>query len=111
VADLIKLGGWLRGTEALTAMISLNYSKDAAELLHQPSVLKHFIKRLDGLPRGERTELLADIYKALTEMRILMGSDAPTPSAPAVKKINSITGTLVGRITSAPGTGQSISLR
>jgi hypothetical protein len=33
LAQLVSLGGWLRGTEALTQVVMKNYSRDGAELL------------------------------------------------------------------------------
>ena len=36
LSQLVSLGGWLRGTEALTTVVTTGYTKDGAELLHQP---------------------------------------------------------------------------
>src|SRR5581483_213807 len=36
LSQLVSLGGWLRGTEVLTAVVNKNYSVNGAELLHQP---------------------------------------------------------------------------
>src|SRR3954464_14650172 len=36
LSQLVSLGGWLRGTEVLTAVVTKNYSDNGAELLHQP---------------------------------------------------------------------------
>jgi hypothetical protein len=42
LAQLVSLGGWLRGTEALAQVVSRNYTKDSAGLLHQPALLDYF---------------------------------------------------------------------
>src|SRR4029078_13169399 len=42
LSQLVSLGGWLRGTEALTAVVSDSYTQDGAELLHQPFLLDYF---------------------------------------------------------------------
>ena len=36
LSQLVSLGGWLRGTEVLTAVVTKNFTPDGAELLHQP---------------------------------------------------------------------------
>ncbi len=42
LADLVSLGGWLRGTNVVTAFIGNAYSEDKAELLNQPGLVSHF---------------------------------------------------------------------
>src|SRR4051794_25056341 len=47
LAHLVSVGGWLRGTEALTQVLGgKNFDKSGAELLHQPMLLDYFDKRL-----------------------------------------------------------------
>ena len=49
LAQLVSLGGWLRGAEALSTLVLQNYSNQKAELLRQPALLDHFDKRLAGM--------------------------------------------------------------
>lgn len=42
LADLVSLGGWLRGTNVVTAFIGNAYTEDKAELLNQPGLVSHF---------------------------------------------------------------------
>ena len=42
LSQLVSLGGWLRGTEVLTAVVNKRFSQDGAELLHQPDLLTYF---------------------------------------------------------------------
>ena len=42
LSQLVSLGGWLRGTEVLTAVVNKRFSEDGAELLHQPDLLSYF---------------------------------------------------------------------
>src|SRR4029453_14690695 len=49
LAQLVSLGGWLRGTEALSALVLQNYSPNRAELIRQPVLLDHLEKELLGL--------------------------------------------------------------
>ena len=42
--------GWVRGTEALTEVVGKAFSKDGAELLHQPVLLEYFERKLTEMP-------------------------------------------------------------
>lgn len=42
LSQLVSLGGWLRGTRALTALILQRYSPKGAELLRQPALIDRF---------------------------------------------------------------------
>ncbi|MEY2536319.1 MAG: hypothetical protein QOG67_59 [Verrucomicrobiota bacterium] len=55
LAQLVSLGGWLRGTEALTTLILQNYSVEHAELLRQPALLNHFEQRLADMSDDIKT--------------------------------------------------------
>lgn len=51
LSGLVSLGGWLRGTNVVTAFISDSYSEDKAELLNQPGLVSHF-RRMIADMRG-----------------------------------------------------------
>src|SRR5213595_4281623 len=63
LSQLVSLGGWLRGTEVLTAVVTKRYSEDGAELLHQPDLLSYFETRLQSMPEFN-LKLLQDIHRA-----------------------------------------------
>ena len=90
LSQLVSLGGWLRGTAVLTAVVNKRFSNDGAELLHQPDLLIYFEQRLAGMPEF-KMKLLDDIQSALGEVRPLIevGDNGITPAS--VKKINEIT--------------------
>ncbi len=101
LAQLVSLGGWLRGTEALTMVVKKNYSKDGAELLHQPALLDYFVRRMANLDkRLQGNVVVGKIQKRLPEIRPLIGEPGRDISARAVEQINEITGDLVKSITS-----------
>ena len=90
LSHLVSLGGWLRGTEVLTAVVNKRFSPDGAELLHQPDLLAYFQERLQAMPEFN-LKLLQDIQTALGEVRPLIDTgDAPI-SPESVKRINEIT--------------------
>lgn len=102
LSQLVSLGGWLRGTEVLTAVVTKRYSIEGAELLHQPDLLAYFQTRLEAMPE-RTTPLLQDIYNALLQVRPLIDVPAAKISAESVKKINDITARLDAAIvTKAP---------
>ncbi|MGI9086835.1 MAG: hypothetical protein ACR2HH_03695 [Chthoniobacterales bacterium] len=88
LSHLVSLGGWLRGTEILTAVVNRRFSADGAELLHQPDLLSYFEERLKAMPEFN-LKLLQDIQSALGEVRPLIEVDPI--SAASVKRINEIT--------------------
>jgi hypothetical protein len=91
LSQLVSLGGWLRGTEILTAVVTKNFKAEGAELLHQPDLLLHFDKQLQGMPEFKsQTPLIDQIHGALTEVKPLIAT--PSKISPeAVRKINEIT--------------------
>ena len=90
LSHLVSLGGWLRGTEVLTAVVNKRFSADGAELLHQPDLLIYFQERLQGMPEFNM-KLLQDIQTALGEVRPLIDVGDASISAASVKRINEIT--------------------
>ncbi len=90
LAQLVSLGGWLRGTQVLTSVVSRNFSAQGAELLHQPDLLDYFDQKLKTMPEY-RTPVIESIKGALVQVRPLMQGQAKPMSPDAVKKINAIT--------------------
>ena len=88
LSQLVSLGGWLRGTQVLTSVVTKHFSPDGAELLHQPDLLIHFQTQLQGMPEFN-VPIIKDIQSALGEVRPLV--DPPKISAESVRKINDIT--------------------
>src|SRR3954469_10115465 len=91
LSQLVSLGGWLRGTEILTAVVNKNYKAEGAELLHQPDLLMHFQGQLQEMPEFKsQTPLIDQIHGALVEVKPLIASNQKI-SPEAVRKINEIT--------------------
>jgi len=102
LSQLVSLGGWIRGTEALTAVVGKSYTKDGAELLHQPVLLDYFEKRLAGLkPKYKVNPLITRVQKGVLEIRPLIGlTDDVDISEKSVQEINRITSDLIKSINS-----------
>ena len=102
LAQLVSLGGWLRGTEALTQVVNRSYTKDSAGLLHQPALLDYFDRRLAHMtPRLRNNEVVAKIQKRLPEIRPLIGEADSDISQQSVDQIREIVHDLVTAIAPA----------
>src|SRR5882724_188312 len=71
LSQLVSLGGWLRGTQILTAVVSKHFTQEGAELLHQPDLLVHFQTQLQGMPEFS-LPIIRDIQSALGEVKPLV---------------------------------------
>src|SRR6476620_10233587 len=66
LSQLVSLGGWLRGTEVLTAVVDRHFSEDGAELLHQPDLVDYFQRKLATMPEFN-LPVITQIKSSLTE--------------------------------------------
>ena len=100
LSQLVSLGGWLRGTEALCEVVGRDYSRDGADLLHQPVLLDYFDERLSGLKgRYKKNSLISKLRTGLKEIRPLIGvADGAEISAKSVKDAGAIAAGLVKAI-------------
>ncbi len=96
LAHCVSLGGWLRGTEAVTDLITKNYTSDAAELLNQPDIVKHFRKQVG--PMGTKSAKLKSIVAGLEEIGHVIGAGDEPPSASGVQTIQGVAARLVKEI-------------
>src|SRR6201987_3401167 len=90
LSQLVSLGGWLRGTQVLTSVVTKHFSADGAELLHQPDLLVHFQTQLQGMPEFN-LPIIHDIQSALGEVKPLVEVGGAKISSDSVRKINEIT--------------------
>jgi hypothetical protein len=90
LSQLVSLGGWLRGTEVLTSVVTKHFSPGGAELLHQPDLLSYFQTRLQRMPEYN-VSIIHEIQEALVDVKPLVDvGNRPIPPE-AVRKINEIT--------------------
>src|SRR3989475_3515548 len=90
LSQLVSLGGWLRGTAVLTAVVSKHFSVEGAELLHQPDLLVYFQTRLQGMPEFN-VPIIHEIQDALVQVKPLIDVGNARIPQESVKKINEIT--------------------
>lgn len=98
-SELVSMGGWLRGTEAVTNLVTKDYNADRAELLNQPDLLATFGRQLSNMkPRTRTNALVNKLQTGLEEIRPLVSSPSGDIKREAVQKIHGITGNLVASI-------------
>src|SRR5437667_8700158 len=90
LSQLVSLGGWLRGTEVLTSVVTEHFSADGEVLLHQTDLLVHFQTQLQGMPEFN-LPIIKDIQGALGEVKPLVDVGPGKISPDSVRKINEIT--------------------
>jgi flagellar biosynthesis regulator FlaF len=91
LAQLVSLGGWLRGTEALSVLVLQNYTAEDAALLRQPVLLDYVEKQLAGMSGDMRTKpILARMREGLQKIRLLLASEDTQISQKKVKEIAAI---------------------
>ena len=102
LAQLVSLGGWIRGTQVLTSVVGKRYTTDGAELLNQPRLLEYFINKIDTFssPRLKNDSYVTYVRKVLKELKPLIdgAQKGPLPKE-SVNKINKISRDAVNFIT------------
>ena len=79
LSQLVSLGGWLRGTDALATLVLQRYSPRGAELLKQPGLLDYLEAQLDEMKANPN---VGEMKKGVRNMRVLVAG----PSQPLSKK-------------------------
>jgi hypothetical protein len=88
LAQLVSVGGWVRGTEALAALVLQNPSPSAAAVLHQPALAEQLAVQMERLsPALREQSLVRQIEAALQRLRPLV---APAGQPIAVEQVNEI---------------------
>ena len=94
LSELVSIGGWLRGTDALTSLIRKDYTADRAELLHQPELVKTFEEQLGSMsPRVKSNMMVLKVQEALKEIKPVV--ESPDLDQKSVEKINNSTNELL----------------
>jgi hypothetical protein len=98
IASLVSLGGWLRGTRALTRLISESYSSDRSELLNQPELAKYFKDAVASMKAEIREQPdVKAIHDGLAEIEKTMEDGKGEISEGAVSGIGEICEKLLKR--------------
>ena len=104
LSQLVSLGGWLRGTEVLTSIVQNGFSKDGAELLHQPELVNYFDRCIGKMsPRLHKNPLVAHIRDMLRKIGPVVSESGPSITLDNVKFIHSLTSEVNAQIVLGSG--------
>jgi hypothetical protein len=99
LAECISVGGWLRGTHAVTSVISKAYTPEQAELLNQPDLAQYFRDHLEEiLLKNPDQAKLKLISSGLAQIHEVMSKNPEKITADSVATLHRITQDLVQRI-------------
>jgi len=87
LADLISLGGWLRGFQMATHVAADHYTTEKAAALVRLPVMDYFIERMDTLsPRTKKRPIVITLSANLKTMR----SIAAQHTIPALSEVQQL---------------------
>ena len=96
LAQLVTLGGWLRGTEALCALVLQNYSPERAELIRQPTLIDDLEKQLRAMSSDIRARpIVVKLLDGIQTIRSLVESENGPLSEETVRKVHGVCAELV----------------
>ncbi len=99
---LVSVGGWIRGTQVVSAAVLQNYDERAARVLRQPALVNFIQSQLNDVSPEMRNEpLVKEVSSELPEVEKLVtfpAGKAPTPDD--VKKVNEAVGKIMTEIQS-----------
>ena len=100
LSQCVSLGGWLRGTAAVTSVVGKNFSADRAELLYQPDLVKHFRSQISKMGGDmKRHSIIRAVDTGLKEVQELMEKSSDGFKVESVTRIGVICNDLLKQIT------------
>jgi hypothetical protein len=104
LAQLVSLGGWLRGTQMLGALVLQDYSTEKAEILRQPALLDHFERTLIALPGDIKDQrFFARMRDGIQKVRTLLSSNQSSVPRETVEQIVHLAESLLKDLSSKSG--------
>jgi hypothetical protein len=96
LSQLASLGGWLRGTEALSALVLQNYSPERAELIRQPGLAGYLEKQLLAMSSDIRARpIVVKLLDGIRTIRSLLATENGPLSEETVRKVHGVCAELV----------------
>jgi hypothetical protein len=87
---LVSLGGWIRGTQAVSAAVIKNYDEQSAKVLRQPAVVSFMHSKLNDISMDLKAEpLVKSVTDQLTAVeKLVTFQSGKGPTLDEVKKLN-----------------------
>ena len=99
---LVTLGGWIRGTQVVTAAIMQNYDERSAKVLRQPALVQFMQSKISEISPELRGEpLVKDVSEQLNGIGKLVSFPVgKAPNVEEVRKVNQAVGKVMEEIES-----------
>ena len=96
LAQLVSLGGWLRGTEALSALLLQSYSPERANLIRQPALIDYLDKQLRSMSSDIQSRpIVVKLLNGIHTIDSLVESENGPLSEETVRKVHDVCAELV----------------
>src|SRR5713101_3059907 len=97
---LVTLGGWIRGTQVVTAAIMQKYDERSAKVLRQPALVHFMHSRINEIsPELRQEPLVKNVSQQLATIEKLVSfPPGNTPDIEEVRKVNEAVGKMMGEI-------------
>ena len=96
LAQLVSVGGWLRGTEALSALVLQNYSPERSDLIRQPALINYLEKQLVAMSSDiQGRPIVVKPLDGIRRIRRLVESENGPLSEETVREVHRICRELV----------------
>ncbi len=99
---LVSVGGWIRGTQVVSAAVMQNYDERAAKVLRQPALVNFIQSKLNEVSPDVRDEpLVKEVSGELPGLEKLVTFPVgKAPTADEVRKVNEAVGKIMSKIQS-----------
>ena len=97
---LVSVGGWIRGTQVVSAAVMQHYDERAAKVLRQPALVKFIHTKINDIsPDLHNEPLVKDVSDQLNRIEKLVAfPPGKAPSADEVRKVNEAVGKVMEQI-------------
>jgi len=96
LSELVSLSGWLRGTEALCALVLQKYTPERAELIRQPILVNSLEKQLLGMSSEiQGRPMVVEMLKGIRRIRTLIENENGPLTEATIREIHGICEELV----------------
>ncbi|MEY2481124.1 MAG: hypothetical protein QOI04_2051 [Verrucomicrobiota bacterium] len=101
---LVSLGGWIRGTQVVTAAVIQNYDERSAKVLRQPALVNFIHAKVNDMSLELRNEpLVKDVSEQLAGIEKLVAfTPGKAPEVGEIRKLNEAVAKLMDEIQSKP---------
>jgi hypothetical protein len=103
---LVSLGGWVRGTQVVSAAVMQNYDERSAKVLRQPALVNFILAKVNDISPAMRDDpLVKEVSNQLSGIEKLVSFPlGKAPTAEDVKKVNAAVGQVMQQIQQKPDT-------